>query len=316
MNSTSIDILLPTYNGAKYIRILLDSLLAQTHTDWHLYVRDDNSKDDTVSIVNEYIHQHPGKITLLDNGGVNIGINQGFSTLLQTSNAPYACFCDQDDKWMEDKLEVSLKGIQKLEKKLPNKPCLVYSDLCMVDNEMNVIAKSRWEEDKVKPHYLSLAKLLVQNPINGCVTIMNRKLIDLAKPVHSDALWFDHWVALMAAAAGKIELINRTTIFYRIHEFNASRGENRITKTDEESQLSRKLSNQNFNEYFHKLELQAIAVQNRLKEKGYNDEKSQEVLNDFLSIKKVNPIKRRWIMLKHGIFKHSWLTTIKWLIRV
>lgn len=316
MEKPLIDILLPTYNGSKYIRVLLDSLLAQTHTNWHLYVRDDFSKDNTIEIVKEYIANHPNKITLIDNGGKNIGINKGFSTLLKISTAPYACFCDQDDKWMEDKLEVSLDAMLKLEKKLPNKPCLVYSNLCMVDDELNVIAESRWKADFIKPHYLSLAKLLIQNPINGCVMIMNKRLVEVAQPIHPDALWFDHWVALVAAAAGKVEFIDRTTIYYRIHEFNASRGENRVTRTDEEDQLTRKLSNKNFKEYYKQLENQAVAVEDRIKEHGYDSKKSLTVLSDFLSIKKVNPFKRRWILLKHRMFKHRWRTTLKWFLRI
>lgn len=194
MQTPLIDILLPTYNGAKYIRVLLDSLLAQTHTNWHLFIRDDNSKDDTLAIVKEYMELHSDKITLLDNEGKNIGINSGFSTLLSISTAPYACFCDQDDQWMEDKLEVSLEAMQILEQQLPEKPCLVFSDLCVVDENLKVIALSKWKKDKLKPHYNTLPKLLVQNMINGCVMMMNRKLVEIAHPVPKDCLPTDQFL--------------------------------------------------------------------------------------------------------------------------
>jgi glycosyltransferase involved in cell wall biosynthesis len=316
MQKPLIDILLPTYNGAKYIRVLLDSLLAQTHGNWHLFVRDDNSKDNTLEIVKEYLQKHPNKITLLDNGGKNIGINSGFSTLLGISTAPYACFCDQDDKWMEDKLEVSLKAMQQLEQQISDKPCLVFSDLCMVDENLNVIAPSKLRKEKLKSNYNTLPKLLVQNMINGCVMMMNRKLVQVAQPVHQDALWFDHWVALMAAATGKVAYIDRTTIYYRIHEFNASIGENRINKTDDEDKWSKRISNKNFKAYFKCLENQAIAARERMQQHGYNDAEALTILNDFLSIQKVNPIKKRSILLKHKIFKHSWFTTFKWFLRI
>ena len=312
----SIDILLPTYNGSKYIRILLDSLFGQTYTDWHLYVRDDHSKDDTLQILEEYRQRYPEKMTILDNGNKNIGINKGFSFLLSQSKSEYACFCDQDDKWMADKLQVSINAIKELEAEIPDKPCLVYSDLTMVDEELHIIAESRWKADKIKPHYLSVGKLLMQNPVNGCVMIMNRRLVELAHPVPEDALWFDHWVSVVAAAAGKVRHIPRPTIYYRIHEFNASRGENRVTRTDEEDQVLRKLSNKNFNAYFSRLEKQARAVQTRIKEHGYNDPKRHRVISDFLRINDSNAITKRWIMWKHRMFKHTWASTAKWFLRI
>lgn len=315
-NSNLIDILLPTYNGSKYIRVLLDSLFNQTIQDWHLYIRDDHSKDDTIAIIQEYCDRYPGKITLLDDGLGNLGIDKNFSTLLAISKAAYACFCDQDDQWMPDKLEVSLQAIQKLEKKVPNKPCLVYSNLQMVDENLNVIAESRWEEDNIKPHYVSLSKLLMQNPINGCVMIMNRRLVEMANPVPPEALWFDHWVSVVAAAAGKVDYIDRTTINYRIHEYNASRGENRVTKTKEEDQLSRKLNNRNFKEYYARLTEQAIAVKKRIEEYGYSNPAATKTINAFVSLKQKNPVNRRWIMVKNGFFKHTWASTFKWLLRI
>jgi glycosyltransferase involved in cell wall biosynthesis len=316
MQTPLIDILMPTYNGAKYIKVLLDSLLAQTLTNWHLIVRDDNSKDHTLDILKEYMAAHPGKITLLDNEGKNIGINNGFSALLGVSTAPYACFCDQDDQWMEDKLEVSLAAMQELEQQMPDKPCLVFSDLCMVDENLKVIAPSKWKKEKLKPHYNSLSKLLVQNMINGCVMMMNKKLVDIAHPVPKEALWFDHWVAVLAAATGKVKAIHRTTINYRIHANNASIGENRINKTEDEEKWSKRISNKNFKAYFKCLADQAMAVQATMKQHHYSNAESEAILNDFLSIPQVNPFKKRAILLKHKIFKHSWITTFKWLVRI
>ncbi len=316
MSSHKIDILLPTYNGSKYIRVLLDSLLDQTYTDWHLFVRDDHSKDDTVAIVNEYALKFPGKITLLDDGLGNLGINKNFSTLLGISKADYACFCDQDDKWMPDKLEISLAGIQKLEKEIPNKPCLFFSNLCLVDDELNVIHESHWEHENLNPDYITLNKLLVQSPINGCVMIMNRSLIELANPVPPEAMWFDHWVSTLAGATGKLGYIDRTTIWYRIHDNNASRGENRVTKTKDEDQLKRKITNKNFKVYFEKLENQAKAVKKRMLERGLRNTQSEQLIDTFVNLRKQNPVARKLQMVKHGFFKHSAKGTLKWLIRI
>ena len=316
MSSHQIDILMPTYNGSKYIRVLLDSLFHQTFTDWHLFVRDDHSKDDTISIIEEYSARYPGKITLIDDGLGNLGINKNFSSLLGVSKSNYACFCDQDDQWMPDKLEVSFKAMQRLEQKMNGKPCLIYSDLCLVNQDLVVINESLWKHDSLKPHYITLNKLLVQNIINGCVMMMNRPLVKLAFPVPPNALWFDHWVSLIAAASGKIEFINRTTINYRLHEFNSSRGDNRITKTDEEDQLIKKISNKNFINYFSKLEDQAIAVKERMINRKAINDASLTTIDTFTTLRQRNLVSRKWNLIKNGFFKHSRKGTLKWLARI
>ena len=316
MKTAHLDILMPTYNGERYIRVLLDSLFAQTYTNWHLYVRDDHSKDATVSIVQEYAEKHPRKVTLVEDGKGNLGVNKNFSALLGVSTAEYACFCDQDDQWMPDKLEVSVNAMQHLEKMQHGKPSLVYSNLRLVDGDLKLIHESLWEHDKLNPNYTDLSKLLVQNQINGNVMIMNKALVKLVYPVPDPALWFDHWVSLIAAAAGKIEYINRTTINYRLHGFNSSRGDNRVTKTDEEHQLKRKLSNENFNEYFGSLQSQAKAVKERLESRGEKNEKSIKLIDTFLSFRKQNALSRRWTFIKSGFFKHSAKGTLKWFLRI
>lgn len=314
--ANTIDIIMPTYNGAKYIEVLLDSLLAQTFTDWHLMVRDDHSTDNTVEIVQAYAAKHAGKITLLQDDLGNIGINNNFSTLMEASKAPYVCFCDQDDQWMHDKLEATFTKMKELENGNPEQPCLAYSNLKMVDGDLNLIAESLWQQDNIKPHYNSLSKVLVQSPVNGNVMMMNRALVDLAAPIPPEALWFDHWVTLMAAATGKLGFINRTTILYRIHDFNASRGDNRITKTDSESQLQKKLSNENFVTYFKTLEDQAQAAINRLQERNFNNTKSLATLETFIALRKKNILARKWAFVKNGFFKHDHFKTIKWLVRI
>src|SRR3982751_5096035 len=94
-------ILLATYNGEKYLRHQINSLLNQTYTNWHLFIRDDNSTDNTPALLQEYQEQYQNKITIVPNNGVNLGSILNFETLLTFArNAAYVMFCDQDDEWM------------------------------------------------------------------------------------------------------------------------------------------------------------------------------------------------------------------------
>ena len=73
MTNNNIAILMATYNGERYLKEQINSLLAQTYQDWHLYVHDDGSADNTVTIVKDYAKHYPDKVTLLEypsQGGV------------------------------------------------------------------------------------------------------------------------------------------------------------------------------------------------------------------------------------------------------
>ena len=104
--NTKIAVLLSTYNGEKFLGEQLDSLLAQSHKNFILVVRDDGSRDRTVSILESYAGDHPERIHLLSRDGVNMGASAGFAFLvdyvlknkkLLGLKSTYMMFCDQDD---------------------------------------------------------------------------------------------------------------------------------------------------------------------------------------------------------------------------
>ena len=103
MKNKEVVILISTYNGEKYLAEQLDSLLNQTYQNIKIFIRDDGSKDKTIDIIKEY-QKKSEKIFLTE--GKNIGfINSFFELLKLSNNADYYAYCDQDDVWMEDKIE-------------------------------------------------------------------------------------------------------------------------------------------------------------------------------------------------------------------
>lgn len=215
-----IDILLSTYNGGLYIKELLQSLFAQTYKEWRLIVRDDGSTDNTLDIVETYASKHHDRIVLLKDGKGRLGPCQSFAALLEYSPAPYIMFCDQDDVWLPNKIELTLKTTRELEAKHKNTPILVHTDLKVVDERLNPLAESFWKYQHINPARIALNNLLIQNVATGCAMMLNMPLKKAALPIPSEAMLHDWWITLVAASSGRIEYINSPTMLYRQHGKN------------------------------------------------------------------------------------------------
>ena len=219
----TIGILLAGYNGEKYIGNQLDSLLAQTYTDWKLFIRDDGSTDQTVSIINKY-RARDNRICLLHNSEKNLGSCQNFATLLSISRNQfqYIMFCDQDDFWLPFKIEETLTHMRDVEAHYGKEtPLLVYTNFQYVDDHLKVIeSKKKFNSTKVSK--LRFANLLAQNPAYGCTMMLNKQLAAIAGVIPLQAENHDYWIALVASALGEIAYLNKRTILYRQHNSNIS----------------------------------------------------------------------------------------------
>ena len=217
-----IDILLATYNGDKYIGEQLGSIINQTYQDWIVYIRDDGSNDDTVSIIKSYTALYPDKFVFIDDSLPSGSAKANFLKLLQYSKSEYVMFCDQDDVWLNDKIENTLKLMVQIETEQDVMcPVLVHTDLTVVDSNLDVISNSFFDYQKLSKSKVKLANLLVQNNVTGCTVMVNRLLVDIAtKEVSPKCLMHDWWFALFAQAYGKIAFLDKPTILYRQHSSN------------------------------------------------------------------------------------------------
>ena len=138
-----IDILLAAYNGEKYIARQLESLLEQTCQDFTLRICDDCSTDRTADIIYHYAKRYPNKIVFTVNEKNSGSAAFNFFKLLQNSTADYVMFCDQDDVWFKDKVELSLEKIRQAEDNYGSgTPILLHTDLTVTDGELNTISPS------------------------------------------------------------------------------------------------------------------------------------------------------------------------------
>jgi len=215
-----IDILLSTYNGEKYLPAQLESLLAQTLTDWRVIARDDGSTDRSVDILNQYAEKYTEKFQIIMDGG-RLGAMQSFALLMQHSNADYTAFCDQDDVWLPQKLSVLYDLMCTQERQWgAATPILVHSDLELVDGELRSIGPSFWAFQGIEPRRNRLSNLLVENTVTGCSMLINKALKSAGAEIPGQAYMHDYWLALVAASLGKICFTPQALVKYRQHNSN------------------------------------------------------------------------------------------------
>lgn len=222
-NGQTIDILLAVFNGSKYLPQMFQSLLDQTVSGWRLLVRDDCSTDTTPALLESLSQQYPDRIVIIRDDLGKLGACQGFSRLLEQSTADYVMFCDHDDIWLLHKIGRTLAVMVDLEASNGKEcPLLVHTDLQVVDDSLRPIASSLWRFQHSDPDGggCALNRLLIQNCVTGCSVMINRALADLTKPIPVETMMHDWWLALTAAAFGRIGIVSEPTILYRQHGGN------------------------------------------------------------------------------------------------
>jgi glycosyltransferase involved in cell wall biosynthesis len=221
-NKLAVDVLLATFNGARFVREQIESVLAAEGVSVHILARDDGSKDGTQDILAEYATKYPERFHLVQDG-IRTGTARGnFGILLRETRAEYAAFCDQDDIWLPDKLQDTLSAMQILERSHGREtPLLVYTDLRVVDEQLQTVNDSLWHSNSLaNAQSPTLAALLSENVVTGCTALLNRALIDRIKVMPETAQMHDHWAAIVASSLGAMNAIPKPTVLYRQHESN------------------------------------------------------------------------------------------------
>lgn len=219
---STVEILLATHNGQRFLAAQLDSLLAQDYQDFTVLIADDLSSDGTPAILQDYCARFPGKFHLLGPAPQRLGANRNFARLLDATSADYVLFCDQDDVWLPDKIVRSMAVMREREAQSGEAtPILVHTDLTVVDEDLVPLGQSFMRYAGIDPVRNSFTALLLGNIATGCTLLANRALYELARPIPPVSVMFDMWLAQVAAGLGQIVYLDRATVLYRQHSRNA-----------------------------------------------------------------------------------------------
>lgn len=231
MSTPSIDVLLPAYNGASYIREQIQSILNQDYVgELHIHVRDDGSSDDTVTIVQQMMTETlplQRSLSLEQRADSLGGVSHNVSALIHgvLHKAKYFALADQDDVWLPYKLRIQMEVMQQAESALSTtveKPLLVCTDLTIVGADLQPLHHSLWRLQRLDPLWAKRWQdLLVQNMVTGCTSLFNRAAASVILPIpYEHGIFHDHWMATAVAYYGQVIPLDEQTVLYRQHGKN------------------------------------------------------------------------------------------------
>jgi glycosyltransferase involved in cell wall biosynthesis len=205
-----ISIALCTFNGEKYLRKQLDSLVSQTYPNLEIIAVDDQSTDSTWELLQEYHRRYP-QFTCIRNSS-NLGLQRNFEKALKHCHGEWIAISDQDDIWDKDK-------IQKLYE-ISGGNILVYHDSAFInENEeyMGILMSDRLNFVRGKDP----KAFLLFNCVSGHSMMINQSLIEKALPF-PEVGYYDHWMAFVASHWGRLDFINEPLVKYRQHNDNVT----------------------------------------------------------------------------------------------
>ncbi len=206
-----ISVCMATYNGGKYIEEQLVSILSQLKVDDEVIVSDDNSTDNTLDVVKAL---DDSRIKVFINTKEN-GYTRNFENALEKSSGDIIFLADQDDIWLENKVEVLLKSLETND--------FVVSDCKIVDVELNVLNSSHFKLRGVKQGFIH--NLLLTRYVGACMAF-KREVLDKSLPFPNNAKLspHDYWICLVSELYFNVGLIAEPLVLYRRHGENASNG--------------------------------------------------------------------------------------------
>ena len=221
IENKKIDILMATYNGEKYLVEQLDSIINQTYHNWNLLIRDDNSTDKTLEIIQNY-HKKDKRIKILKDNKGNIGIVRNFEELLKSSESEFIMFSDQDDIWVENKLDMYLKMIEKIK----NKGFMIHSDAILFDKNKSNILKDTFISKKAINR--GLENVFFNYFVQGATILISKEIKNFILPFPKEVYLHDRYIHLISELFFERIFVNKALIYYRQHGDNQIGAKNTI----------------------------------------------------------------------------------------
>lgn len=212
----TLSIVMATYNGERFLREQLDSLYCQTLQPDEVLVVDDCSMDGTIEILEEYHQSHGLKYVVNEH---NLRVNKNFEKGLKLCSGDYIMLCDQDDVWMDNKIELMMQRMDLLVGVNEDIPLIVSSRDTYADAEMNVYHSLAMKEDCE-----SYRDTVIHHLSQGSAMLLNRRCLDYIFPIpdHGTGICYDIHIGYIVAMMGKKYNMKESLMYYRVHGNNVT----------------------------------------------------------------------------------------------
>jgi glycosyltransferase involved in cell wall biosynthesis len=204
MHEQLVSIALCTFNGERYIKEQLNSILEQTYTNLEILILDDCSTDNTVQIIKESYSDTRIKIIVNEK---NLGFIKNFEKAIELCSGEFIALADQDDIWEREKISILLNEI--------DNNLMIYSDSIHIDDEGNLLKTKNsdlrkfYEGTDYKP-------LIFFNCVSGHSILFKKELKEYILPL-PDYIYHDWWIAYNGALFGGITFSQKKLVKYRQH---------------------------------------------------------------------------------------------------
>lgn len=302
----SVVILMATYNGEKFIEKQLDSIINQTYKKWNLFIHDDGSTDNTKEILKKYKNEYPDKINIIEDGKRFKSPKKNFFYLAKIAKKErfdYILFCDQDDIWKDNKIEVLLKSVEKENKDIP---IVIHSDSRLIDSRDNELSSSFDYSANLNKSRNDFFSIAIWNVAQGCSMLINRKCLDYIDIDLEMIEMHDWWFCIIAAMFGKILYEREPLLDYRQHGNNCVGGK-------DQKRIIDVIGINKFIEYKNKTKKSYNKVYKQLisLKKYYNimNENTKKQLEDLIKIMEGNICKRILFCIREKMISKKGIKT-------
>ncbi|ADV44132.1 glycosyltransferase family 2 protein [Bacteroides helcogenes] len=202
-----ISVCIATYNGEKFIKEQLDSILNQLSDEDEIIISDDSSTDGTMNIISSYQDR---RIKIFPNQKFHSPI-YNFENAINHCSGDFIFLSDQDDVWLPDKISEILPYLNKYD--------LVMSNARVVDSSLRTLKENLYDSDNIMG---SLFSYILKNPYTGCLIAINRRCLSYVLPFPAKLPMHDIWIGGCCQLFSKVFFLNKNLILFRRHENNVS----------------------------------------------------------------------------------------------
>ena len=194
-----------SYNGERFIKEQIDSILEQSYSNFELIITDDCSSDKTIEIIKNY-QENDSRIKLYQNE-VNLGFVKNFEKAISLCSGDYIALADQDDIWKKNKLEAFIENIEE--------NVLIYSDALLIDEHSESMGKELIRPTNLLVSGSNNRAFLLGNCVSGNTLMFKKELVEYILPIPKEVSFHDIWIAFVASTYGSINFTDEAMTYYR-----------------------------------------------------------------------------------------------------